>query len=307
MPAPVPPELVPPALPAASIWWLAVRPRTLTMALMPVLVGAALAWHDVAQFRPLPFLAALLGALAIQIGTNLANDASDGESGLDRPGRLGPPRVTALGLASAAQVKLAAMLAFTVAAIVGLVAIHAGGWPILGIGIASLVSGWAYSRGPWPISASPFGEVFVLLFFGIIAVCGTYWLMALHISAAAFIAGVLVGLPAAAVLLVNNHRDRAGDSINGRRTLAIMIGDAASHHLFAVLVVSAAALGPLLALVSRHAGPCLTLLAMPLAVHLIRQFYREPTGTGLNNVLARTALYQIVLGVLLICGLWLKP
>lgn len=288
-----------------QIWWYAIRPRTLTMSVVPVLVGAVLAWREAQAFRPLPFLAALASALAIQIGTNLLNDASDGETGLDRPDRLGPPRVTAQGWASAAEVRRAAIFAFFVAALAGLYCIQAGGMPILAIGIASLGAGWAYSRGPAPISASAAGEVFVLVFFGIAAVSGTAWLMSLAPSLAALPAGVLIGLPSAAVLLVNNHRDRAADARAGRRTLAIALGVARTRRLYRLVLVAAALLGPAVGLALGSGWPALTVLALPFALRLSTEMTTEPIGPGLNGLLGRTAGYQIVLAALLCLGLGL--
>lgn len=289
----------------AQIWWLAIRPRTLTMAMVPVLVGAVVAWHDAHVFRFWPFLAALVSALAIQIGTNLYNDASDGESGLDRSGRLGPPRITAAGWMRAADVRRAARAAFFIALLAGIYCVYAGGLPILGIGLASLMAGWAYSRGPMPIAASATGEVFVLLFFGIAAVTGTAWLMALKPSLTAVMSGVLIGLPSSAVLLVNNHRDRDADAVSGRRTLAIVLGIAATHGVYTGLLVAAAVMGLAVAVAAGHAAPALTLLALPFALRLARAMVGEPIGPGLNVLLGRTASYQILLAALLCVGLML--
>lgn len=290
-------------LSAGSPWWLAIRPRTLTMAIVPVVTGAVIAYAETARFALVPFLAALTVALAVQIGTNLLNDASDGESGLDRPGRLGPPRVTAEGLIKASEVKRAALLAFLAAALAGAVALVEGGLPILFIGIASLAAGWAYSRGPRPISATPFGEVFVLAFFGVAAVIGTHWLIAKAPSLVALLSGVVVGLPAAAVLLVNNHRDRDGDAIAGRRTLAIVLGIDGARRLYGALLIAAAVLGLPVALAAGAMGPALTMLATPLAASLYRLIAVEPIGRGLNALLARTARYQVIVAALLIAGL----
>jgi 1,4-dihydroxy-2-naphthoate octaprenyltransferase len=288
---------------SARVWWTAIRPRTLTMAVVPVLTGAVLAWHEAAMFRLWPFLAALASALSIQIGTNLLNDASDCESGVDRAGRLGPPRVTAQGWASPAEVKRGAMLAFLAAAVSGLYCVDAGGLPILVIGIASLAAGFAYSRGPVTISASAAGEMFVLVFFGVAAVTGTAWLMNLKPSLAAFPAGVLIGLPSSAVLLVNNHRDRLADERSGRRTLAIVLGVAATRQIYGMLLVFAALLGPAVGTALGTGWPSLTLLALPMALRLSSDMAAEPIGAGLNNLLGRTAGYQIVLAGLLCLGL----
>ncbi|TAK48179.1 MAG: 1,4-dihydroxy-2-naphthoate octaprenyltransferase [Xanthobacteraceae bacterium] len=291
------------ALSPAQVWWLAIRPRTLTLAVVPVLVGAVLAWHEAQVFRALPFIAALVSALAIQIGTNLLNDASDGENGFDRPGRLGPPRITASGWATAAEVRRAALAAFLVATVAGLYCVAVGGLPILAVGIASLLAGWAYSRGPLPIAASATGEVFVLIFFGVAAVAGTAWLMSLKLSLAAVMSGILIGLPSSAVLLINNHRDREADAAAGRRTLAIVLGLEATRLFYVGLLTLAAVMGIFVALALGSPWMLLTLLALPYALRLSHMMMDEPIGSGLNALLGRTASYQIVLAALLIFGL----
>ncbi|WP_055038630.1 1,4-dihydroxy-2-naphthoate octaprenyltransferase [Blastochloris viridis] len=288
---------------SASIWWMAIRPRTLSMAIVPVAVGAASAVAGSGRFAVLGFLIALAVALAIQIGTNLLNDWRDGESGLDTADRLGPTRVTASGLMKPADVKRMAYIAFGCAAVAGLFAIVLGGVPMLVIGAASLVAGLGYSNGPRPISGTPFGEVFVLAFFGLAAVVGTHWLMTGAWSLTALMCGLQIGLPAAAVLLVNNHRDRVGDAASGRRTLAILLGPERSQSLYGLIMVGACLFGVLVALTSLSFGPLATLAALPLALALRRRIAAEAVGPGLNEVLVRTAQFQVLLGVLLVCGL----
>lgn len=297
------------SVPAPStffIWWHAIRPRTLSMSIVPVVTGAVLAWTETGRFALLPVLAALIGALGIQIGTNLLNDASDGESGLDRPARLGPPRVTAEGWASASQVKAGAMLCFAIAALAGLVLIAFGGLPILAVGVAALVAGWAYSRGPAPISATPFGEVFVLIFFGVVAVGGTYFLLAREPSWMALFAGILIGLPASAVLLVNNHRDREGDKLSGRRTLAIRLGLKGTRRLYAGFVAGTLALALVIALAGANPTLILPLAAAPFAWSLMREMWRARIGYGLNLLLGRTAAFQALVAALFAVGLLLS-
>jgi 1,4-dihydroxy-2-naphthoate octaprenyltransferase len=288
---------------SASIWWMAIRPRTLSMAIVPVAVGAASAVAASGGFAVFGFLIALSVALAIQIGTNLLNDWRDGESGLDSAERLGPTRVTASGLIKPANVKRMAYIAFGCAAAAGLLAIVIGGWPMAVIGGASLVAGLGYSNGPRPISGTPFGEIFVLAFFGVAAVLGTHWLMAGAWSLGALACGLQIGLPAAAVLLVNNHRDREGDAASGRRTLAILLGPDRSRQLYGIIVLAACGLGVAVALATLSFGPLATLAALPLALALRQRMAAEPIGRGLNEVLVRTAQFQVLLGVLLVCGL----
>lgn len=295
-----------PAPSKLSVWWYAIRPRTLSMSIVPVVVGAVLAWRDAGRIAFAPVLAALIGALAIQIGTNLFNDASDGESGLDKPARLGPPRVTAEGWASAALVKAAATFSFLVAAVAGVALIAIGGVPILAAGVASLLAGWAYSRGPSPISMGPFGEAFVLIFFGIVAVGGTHYVLVKSTSWMALSAGVFVGLPAAAVLLVNNHRDRDGDALSGRRTLAIRLGAAATRRLYAALLAGTLALACAIALVSGRPALALPLAALPMAAMLIGAMRDARSGCDFNRLLARTAAFQAVAAALFALGLVLS-
>lgn len=289
-----------------GLWLHAARPRTLTIAIVPVAVGAALAWADWGVFSALPAVASLVGALFIQIGTNLHNDAADGERGCDQTGRLGPMRLTGEGWATPGEVKRAAALSFIMAALAGLYIAWIGGWPILLLGVLCLVAGWCYSGGPMPIAYTPLGEVFVLLFFGLAAVGGTYWLQVGCITASALVAGALIGLPAAAVLLVNNHRDRVADGRAGRRTLAIVLGASQSVYAFAVLILAPFLLVPALMLMVPGTALWVVLGAIPMAITLIRRFAQDPVGPGLNGLLAATARYQCVCGFLLVVGLVLK-
>ncbi|WP_126444345.1 1,4-dihydroxy-2-naphthoate octaprenyltransferase [Sulfuricystis multivorans] len=284
------------------IWWIAARPRTLALSATPVLVGSALAWAEGASPRLGIALATLTAALLIQIGTNLLNDASDFERGNDRPGRLGPLRVTAAGWASAASVRRAALLAFAFAFALGVFLAVSGGWPIVIIGLSSLAAGAMYSAGPKPISHTPFGELFVWLFFGVFAVSGSHWLQAERLSPAALLAGAALGLPAAAVLLVNNLRDLAADTAAGRMTLAAVLGEAPARDTHAVLMIAPFFVLPLLSalLPSRH-GLWLALAALPAAFEVVRAM-RRAHGVALNDVLARSARAQFLFGLFLALG-----
>jgi 1,4-dihydroxy-2-naphthoate octaprenyltransferase len=284
------------------VWWTAARPRTLPLAATPVLAGIALAWAEGAAPHWLAALATLLAALLIQIGTNLHNDAADHERGNDRPGRLGPLRVTAAGWASAAAVRNAARSAFAIAFLLGCYLAVVGGWPIVAIGCASLVAGFAYSGGKHPISHTPYGELFVWVFFGVLAVAGSHWLQAAQLSAVALTAGAALGLPAAAVLLVNNLRDVAADTAAGRRTLAAVLGDAHARRLHSGLLLAPFLALPVLALLlpERH-GLWLALLAVPACRKVVGHM-RSASGVELNLVLADTARAQFVFGLLLAIG-----
>jgi 1,4-dihydroxy-2-naphthoate octaprenyltransferase len=288
---------------ALSSWIMAARPRTLALSVTPVAVGAALAWAIDQNIRWLPVLAALIGSMLIQIGTNLHNDAADSEHGGDGPDRVGPPRVTASGLLSGVVVKRGAAACFAVAALVGLYLVSIGGWPILLLGLLSIGSGWAYTGGPWPIAYTPLGEIFVVAFFGVGAVCGTYWLSSTHLDLAALFASLAVGSLTGAVLFVNNHRDAEADARVGRRTLAIMAGPALNVWIYAALLLVPFALLPLLATTLSHRYLWLPILALPLALVRIYGFAREPRGRGFNRILAQTVQMQILFSGLLCAGL----
>ncbi len=285
-----------------KIWLLACRPRTLTLSLAPVAVGAALAYAGHGGLRWSAVLVALLASALIQIGTNLHNDAADSLRGADGPERIGPKRVTAAGLLAAASVEKGAAGCFAGAALGGLYLVFLGGWPILALGLLSILCGWLYSSGPRPISASPFGEVFVIAFFGLGATCGTYFLASERLDPSAIFAGLALGLFAAAVLLVNNHRDRIEDARNGRRTLAILLGPRASAMLYAVLMLAPfLLLLPIeLLLPARHTLAALP--AAPMSLWLIRRFFRERPGPGFNLILAQTAQCQALFALFLCLG-----
>jgi 1,4-dihydroxy-2-naphthoate octaprenyltransferase len=285
------------------VWLLAIRPKTLSLSLAPVIVGIALAWRETHFFHPLAALACLLGALLIQIGTNLHNDAEDFERGTDTEDRLGPPRATAQGWLTAAQVKRGAHIAFGLAFVIGLYLIWRGGWPILTVGLLSLLAGYAYTGGPKPIAYSASGELFVFLFFGLAAVMGSYYLQALSLSFNAFLSACAIGLLAAAVLMVNNYRDLESDRKAGKLTLANHLGTRGSQRFYAGLMLI-----PFLLPVLLHdltAELWLVWLALPLALLLVYRFSIEPPGPAFNQILARTALLQLIYGLLLSSALLL--
>lgn len=284
-------------------WWLAARPRTLTMAITPVLVGSSLAWAEGAAANWAVFALTLACAVLIQVGTNLMNDAADYEKGNDRADRVGPLRVTAAGLATPREVKRAAAVAFGTAAALGFALVWIGGAFILLLGLGSIAAGWAYSGGSKPISYGPYGELFVLAFFGLVAVTGSHYLQAGAWSPVTLPTGLGIGAIAAAVLLLNNYRDLAADVAAGRRTLAAVLGPERARVLYAVLMLAPLALPAWLALGSpAHRGAWLAWLAAPLLVAAVVQM-RRATGFGLNPVLGRTALAQFALGLLLSAGL----
>lgn len=281
------------------LWLMAVRPRTLTIAVAPVLVAAGLAWGLAHTLLVLPLLATLLGAVLIQAGTNLWNDVGDAVRGGDQPMRQGPPRITALGWASPGRVRAAALISFAAAAVVGLYLAWVGGWPVVALGLASLVAGWAYSGGPKPIAYTALGEVFVLAFFGLGAVGGTVWLQLGSVPPEAVVLGLAIGLPACAVLMANNYRDLEADRLVGRRTLAIRLGAEGSKAAYAGMV-----LAPFAILMAPAApdGGWVALAAAPLAVKLVLAFASCPRGPAFNTILANTAKFQLVLAALVTLG-----
>jgi len=286
------------------ILWHAIRPRTLPLSVSPVLAGATVGWAESGTARPLVTIVAMLSALAIQIGTNLHNDAADTLNETDTAGREGPPRVTERGWMTPGQVMLSAHVAFGLAVLGGIWLVWLGGWPILAIGVASVLAGYAYSAGPWPLSRNPFGEVAVVLFFGLIAVGGVAYLHTGTLSVAAALMGLVVGLPAAAVLMVNNSRDRESDARAGRRTLAICVGPTWSARVYAGLlwatlagVVALAVADPVL----RGAAPAV--LVLPMALSLIRAFRAAEGARAFNAVLGRTAQFQMLMVVVTCAGM----
>lgn len=296
----------PPASPRGwQVAVMAVRPRTLVLAVTPVLLGSTLGWSEVHAVHLPSLVLALACALLIQIATNLHNDAADHEQGTDRADRIGPPRVTASGWARPRTLMRAAVGCFAAALLLGLALVLRGGWPILIVGIASLAAGWSYSGGPRPISRTPWGELFVLVFFGVVAVCGSHWLQARQPSIDALIGGLALGLPAAAVLLVNNVRDLIGDVRAGRRTLASLLSRVAARRLYAALLLLPFGLSLVLVL-RGHAGALLAVLALPPAWRCVRRFTDAPAGPWMNALLASTAQTAALLGVSLSAGLALR-
>ena len=281
-----------------NIWLMGMRPRTLTMAAVPIVVGAAFAWAGRATPDWTTFIVTLLCAMLIQIGTNLFNDANDGARGADGPDRIGPQRITGSGLAQPKQVRRAALACFAGALATGVYLVVVGGVPILLIGLASLLAGYAYSAGPRPLSHGPFGEVYVIVFFGLIAVAGSYYLQSGRLPGPAVaLTGIAVGCYAAAVLLVNNLRDTEADLRAGRKTLAARLGVRGSRQLYGVLLLAPF---PILAVALGVHAIGLAWLALPVCLWLALQFTRMPVGAGMNAQLGRTALVQVLVGALLV-------
>lgn len=282
---------------------MAIRPKTLPAATAPVLVGTALALADGAFFF-LPALAALAGALLLQIGTNLANDYFDYIKGVDVAGRKGPTRVAQSGLISLAHLRLGILVTFALATLVGIYLVAVGSWPILVVGIASLLSALAYTGGPFPIGYHGLGDLFVFLFFGLAAVCGTYYVQALTITLRVFAAAVPVGALITAILAVNNLRDIETDQQTGKHTLAVMLGPRYTRLEYVSLLAVAYAVPVLFWFVGWSSiWGLLPWLTLPLAVYLVSTIHATDEGPLLNKTLAATANLALLFSLLFAIGL----
>ena len=283
---------------------MAARPATLPAAAVPVVVGAGAAVSTGAAFRPVLFIATLASALCIQVGTNFANDYSDFQRGADHEGRLGPTRVTQSGLLPSAAVRTGIIVAFGAAALVGAGLAWAGGWPIVVIGLASIVCGLAYTGGPWPFGYHGLGDLFVFVFFGLVAVTGTAFLQSGSWSGLALAASVPVGLLVTNILVINNLRDLPTDRDAGKRTLATRIGDRATRGQYALFTAVAYLVPITLAFAAPGRGwLLLPLVSAPLAVSLVRTVLGGLSGRALNPMLGRTGRLLLVFGILFAIGL----
>jgi 1,4-dihydroxy-2-naphthoate octaprenyltransferase len=287
----------------AAHWLAGARPRTLPAAVAPVLVGTGAA-AGVGEARPGRALLALVVALALQVGVNYANDYSDGIRGTDAD-RVGPLRLVGSGAASPAAVKAAALACFGVAAVAGLVLALLTTWLLVGVGAAAILAAWGYTGGSRPYGYRGLGEVSVFVFFGLVAVVGTTYVQVGRAPGTALAGGVVMGALACAVLVTNNLRDLPTDRVAGKRTLAVLLGDARTRMLYDGLVVTAL-LVPL-ALTPVVPGALLALLAAPLALGPLRGVSRGARGRDLVPVLRDTGRLQLAVGVLLGLGLALLP
>jgi 1,4-dihydroxy-2-naphthoate octaprenyltransferase len=291
-----------PAPGTALAWWLAVRPWSFTISLAPVLAGTSLAALDGHPARLALVAAALLASVFIHAGTNLQNDVGDFRRGADLAGRIGPPRATTQGWLSAREVQTVAALCFALAFAPGVYLVVMGGWPIVAIGAASVAAGAAYTAGPRPIAYSGWGEFFVFVFFGLVAVCGMYYLHAETIGAAPLIAGAAIGLHSSAVLVVNNLRDIESDRRIGKNTLAVRCGVRFTAWEFSVLMHAPFALLLGLVFYERSAWLLAPLALLPWATSLCLRVRREPAGAWLNAALASTARLGLAFALLLSLG-----
>ncbi len=277
---------------------MACRPRTLTAAMAPVAAGTGLA-HMHGGFAPLPAFAALFGAMLIQVGTNLANDYYDYQKGGDSEGRLGPVRVTQAGLIEGRAVLRGALLAFGLATGAGVYLAMVAGWPVVAIGVAAVASGIAYTGGPYPLGYHGLGDLFVFVFFGLVAVAGTSYVQVLAFRPDSLTAGVALGAASTAILVVNNLRDMGTDARAGKRTLAVRMGRGWTQVQYVFLMGLTAAVPPVgMALHGWSAWVLISLCALPAVVGPARTVvtYREPAA--LNRALAGTARFLGLFGVL---------
>lgn len=286
---------------ALAVWLAATRPRTLPAAAVPVAMGTALAWAQ-GGFHAPSALAALVGALLIQVGTNFANDYFDFKNGADTDARLGPVRATAAGLVTPGQMRSAFIAVFALAAAVGAYLVARGGWPIVVIGFFSILFGILYTGGPRPLGYLGLGEVLVLIFFGPVAVAGTGYVQSQTLLPGAILAGLAPGLLASAILVVNNLRDVSTDAVTGKHTLAVRFGSGFARAEYALFVALACAIPP-----AMYAGGLLpwgalaaSLCAVP-AARLTKRVLEEE-GRALNPRLGQTGALMVAYGLLFALG-----
>jgi len=284
------------------IWVMAARLRTLPAAIAPVLVGTSLAL-GAGTFHALAFVAALLGAIFIQVGTNLSNDYSDARRGADSEDRLGPVRVTAGGLVPPRQVLIATYATFGLAVLCGAYLVAVAGPELIAVGAASILAGILYTGGPRPYGYEGLGEVFVFLFFGVVAVAGSYFVQVQHLPWQAFGCAVPVGLLASAILVVNNVRDIDTDRRAGKRTLAVRLGRERTRGLYTAMLTGAFLSAPALWALGMSPWLLLSWVVLPLAVGLIRTVRTRVDGPSLNGALAKTGMLQLVFCLLFSAGI----
>ncbi len=278
-------------------WIAASRPKTLSAAVVPVLMATALAQHEPPAITWWVFFFALIGAVLIQIATNLINDALDFKKGADTAERLGPVRVTAAGLIQPEAVMTAAWICLFGAALCGIPLMVRCGWPMLAIGLMSIAAAYAYTGGPYPLAYRGLGEIFVILFFGFVAVGGTFYAHSLQLTRGALLAGFAAGSLATVLLVINNLRDVDGDRRSDKRTTVVRFGEgfARAEIVFFTLAPFVA-----VALIGRR-GLLVTLLALPVAVAVIVRVMRS-RGAELNRCLAMAGALQWAFGLLFVIG-----
>jgi len=289
----------------AALWWSGARPRTLVAAIVPVAVGAATAVGASSDAQWWRAGAALVVALALQVGVNYANDYSDGIRGADGRDRTGPLRLVGSGLVSAQLVKRAAIGAFSVAGVLGALLALVVGPELFVVGVCCLIAGWAYTGGPRPYGYRGLGEVFVFVFFGLVATIGTNYALSEELDGLAASAGAVVGLWATALLVINNLRDIPGDTAAGKITLAVRLGDARTRWLFAVLQVLAMVVAVIITVMTGRFAAA-ALVGLPFAVQAVRAVRRGAVGVELVAVLGATGRVQLIAGLSMALGIALS-
>jgi 1,4-dihydroxy-2-naphthoate polyprenyltransferase len=285
-------------------WIIASRPKTLPAALVPVIMGGVMAYGD-GVFHPLAALVALICALLIQVATNFVNDYADFKKGTDDGKRIGPLRVTQAGLVTPLQMKRAIWFTFGITVLLSLYLVYRGGWPIVVIGTLSIVSGIMYTAGPYPLGYLGLGDLFVLVFFGPVAVAGTYYVQALTVNWIVILSGFGPGLISVAILTVNNLRDVDGDSKSGKNTLAVRFGKHFAMKEYYYSLLTAAVLPVIIYLVSGdYKFTCLTLALLLFIPGVLRVVHSQSDGPSLNRALGTTGKLLLIYGILFSLG-WL--
>jgi len=293
----------PAALSPARVWWSAVRPATLAASVAPVLAATAVALHEGAV-NAWVGIAALIVALAVQLGVNFANDYSDFRRGADTAARVGPVRAAASGVVAPQLVRLAALAAFALAGLFGLVLSLAVDWRLLFVGAACLLAGWLYTGGPRPYGYLGLGELFVFIFFGLVATCGTFYVETRHVTPLAVLVGCGIGFLATAILVLNNLRDIETDRAAAKRTLATLIGRQATRHLLVALVGAAFAVPLLIVITGLAPATALTMyLALPIAWFPVRAAMESTQPRALIGALKQMAATELVYALALAVGL----
>lgn len=288
-----------------QIWLLAIRPKTLAAAVAPVIVGTSMAYMD-GSFSLGPAIACLLAALLLQIGSNLANDVFDYEKGADQGERFGPTRVTQAGMLTPGDVKRAMLVVFLLSAFIGIYLIFVGGWPILFVGMTAILTAIAYTGGPFPLGYHGLGELFVFIYFGLVAVAGTYYVQVLSITTQNWWMAFAVGLLTVAILIVNNLRDIDSDRVVNKRTLAVRFGERFSHLEYIICILGAYIIPvvlwgmgqlPLLSL--------LIFLTIPSALRMVQSILTD-RGQELNKTLAGTSRLELFFALYFALGIVLN-
>lgn len=287
-------------------WLLALRPKTLTAAVVPVLVATALARHEMGNVIWWIMWCAIFSSVFIQIGTNLVNDALDFKKGADTESRVGPQRVTQSGLLSSKQVLVASGFCFAVAFFLGVPLVIQGGWPIVVIGLVSILLAYGYTGGPFPLAYKGLGDLFVILFFGLIAVGGSYFLQTGQFSISSTVAGAQVGFLAAVLIAVNNLRDAPQDVLVSKKTLAVRFGKKFARAEITLLVVAPFLMGIYWAKYGLFSAAVLPVMGFPIARRIVMGIYKNEPGPVYNQFLTMSAFLHLIFGLLLSFAFWFR-